>query len=105
MTLVMGALSGCYRSAAWSSRIDHAPGVHQQRLQRGITDMAEATLTPLGAPAVGELEHAVAAVEADDADRVPAKKLATRFRHRDDPTSGVHEAFVHHHAGDEAVRH
>src|SRR6202011_3231350 len=46
-------------------RVDHAPGIHQQGLQGGVADVPETPGSPLRAPAVGELEHPVAPVEAD----------------------------------------
>src|SRR2546427_7019478 len=62
-------------------------------------------IAPLPTPAVRKLEHSVAPVEANDADCVPAQVLTTRLGHRDDAAGSVHEALVHHDAGDEAVGH
>src|SRR5437762_10015665 len=67
--------------------------------------MTEAAIAPLAPPAVGKLEHAVAPVEADDADRMAAEELSPGLWHRDDAAGRIHERLVHHHAGDEAVRH
>ena len=36
---------------------------------------------------------------------MPAQVFTTGLRHRDDAAGRIHEALVHHHAGDEAVRH
>src|SRR5437762_14261968 len=67
--------------------------------------MTEAAIAPLAPPAVGKREHAVAPVEADDADRMAAEELSPGLWHRDDAAGRIHERLVHHHAGDEAVRH
>src|SRR5205823_12612786 len=82
-------------------RVHHAPGVHQKGLQRRVPDVAESAVAPLGAPAIRELEHTVALVEADDADRVPAQVFTTWLGHRHDATRCIHEALMDHHAGDE----
>src|SRR5207244_7684459 len=83
--------------------VDHSPGVHQQRLQSRVLEIAVAVVAPLGPPAVDELEYPVAAVEADHAYGVAADVLDAGFRHRDHAAGGVHEPCMHHHAGDEAV--
>src|SRR2546422_3669171 len=86
-------------------RVDHAPGVHEECLQRRVADVTEAAISPLAPPAVGKLERAVALVEADDADRVTAEEFDAGIRHRDDAARCIHERLVHHDAGDEAIRH
>src|SRR5256885_5221244 len=67
--------------------------------------MTEAAIAPLAPPAVGKFEHAVAPVEAHDADGMAAEELGPGLRHGDDAARRIHEWLVHHHAGDEAVRH
>src|SRR2546430_17582465 len=67
--------------------------------------MTEAAVAPLAPPAIGKLEHAVAPVEADDADRMAAEEFSPGLRHRDDAAGRIHERLVLHYAGDEAVRH
>src|SRR5260370_30705510 len=62
-------------------------------------------VAPLGAPAIGELEHAVTPVEADDADRVPAEVFGVGPRHGNDAAWRIHERLVHQHPGNEAARH
>src|SRR2546430_15806134 len=66
--------------------------------------MTEAAVAPLAPPAIGKLEHAVAPVEANDANRMAAEEFSPGLRHRDDAAGRIHERLVHHEDRDEAVR-
>ena len=67
--------------------------------------MAKAFIAPLRPPAVGELEHPIAPVEANDADGVAPEELGAGLWHRNHAAGGVHELLMDHYAGDEAVGH